>query len=691
MTAFERKATSASNRCSLEAIRRWARRAVRQASLLGASLYWRWAARRAMSDQALLRRLAGPWKSVTGFLEHLASRPADSWLLPHPSPEQAAARLAVRYPQEARRVRAAAQAACIGEFDLLGHTARYPGAVDWQRDPLSNWRWPLRYREQLDGLVWSPDPPADLTLVWELNRHQHFASLGMAYWLSGEDRYTEAFVHQVQSWIDQNPWQHGVHWHSSLEVALRAIAWTVAFQFFRRSVHLRGPFGAAFFKSLYRQVDFVRSHLQTRRSTVPNNHLIAELAALAIVGAVFPEFAEAVAWRRTGMELLARYLPLQTHPDGVNKEQASGYHRFVAELLCLLVSLGRRGLLPRVPLLEETLEKMLDYLLFSTAPAGETAPWGDCGYTRALGIDPGEHYRDARWLLAVGAVLYRRPDWKHVAREFGFQAFWLLGEEALAAWEGLPARPPARSSRAFPQGGVYVLRDGWSRTADLLVFRCGPFGLGGAGKCSHAHCDLLSPLLWMRGRALLVDPGTYAYSGPWRNPFRLTAAHNTLLVDRREQADPLVPFGWSRLPTAECLAWLEGRRVVGSLQAAPGVRHTRQVIHREAGIWQIDDRLEGAGCHHLVWNFHLAPDLSTKWVAASRELVVAANGQRFALILPPAGVDLQVKTGWLSPSYRKKESALIVEGRWWGEFSAGTQSFSWEFLYAGDCSRRSAV
>ena len=670
--------------CCLKPARRSIQKAGWAVNLLGKSFYWGWAARQEMSDEALLDRLTGPWGSVGTFLEHLSSRPGSSWLLPHGSPERAAELLCLHYRDYILAVKAAAEAACVGEFNLIGHFIRYPNGVDWHRDPLSEWRWPVLHRGRLDRLVWSPNPPADLTLVWELNRHQHFSFLGIAYWITRDERYAETFVHQVQSWVEQNPLQHGIHWHSSLEVALRVIAWTVAFQFFRNSTHVQGQFGAAFFKSLYQQVDFVREHLQTRMSTVPNNHLIAELAGIVIAGAVFPEFKEAGSWRSTGLEMLAEHIVLQTHGDGVNKEQATGYHRFVAELLCILVALGRRGLLPRAPILEETLEKMLDYLQYSTNPAGQIPHWGDCGYTRALGMEPGEDYQDSRWLLAAGAVLFQRPDWKLTAGEFGAQAFWLLGEEGLEVWERLPEQPPASSSRAFPDGGMYILRGDWATNGDLMFFRCGPFGLGIAGKCSHAHCDLLSPLLWIQGRRLLVDPGTYTYSGPWRNPFRLTAAHNTLVVDRYEQAAPLDSFGWICIPQAACLEWVEGQRVVGGLLAAPGVYHTREAIHLAPGIWQINDRLEGEGCHHLAWNFLLAPELSLRWIEPYKELIVEENGSRFALILPPASLKIEAKTGWFSRNYGYKEPAPLIEGNWWGEFTAGSVTFSWEFVYAGE-------
>ncbi len=92
--------------------------------------------------------------------------------------------------------------------------------------------------------------------------------------------------------------------------------------------------------------------------------MMAELTGLALVGAAFPEFRAAAAWRETGLRLLNQQATAQTHPDGVNKEQATGYHRFVAELLLLIVARSRQGALPHEPILEHTLERMLDYVLF---------------------------------------------------------------------------------------------------------------------------------------------------------------------------------------------------------------------------------------------------------------------------------------------------------------------------------------
>ena len=52
----------------------------------------------------------------------------------------------------------------------------------------------------------------------------------------------------------------------------------------------------------------------------------------------------------------------------------------------------------------------------------------------------------------------------------------------------------------------------------------------------HGHCDALSVILNVNGKNLLIDPGTYTYTGDqeWRAYFRGSSAHNTVTVDEQD-------------------------------------------------------------------------------------------------------------------------------------------------------------
>jgi hypothetical protein len=456
----------------------------------------------------------------------------------------------------------------------------------------------------------------------------------------------------------------------------------VAFQFFRSSPEFREKTGKAFLKSLWQQADFLSSHLQTTRNDVPNNHMMAELTGLALVGAAFPEFRRAATWRETGLQLLHQQATAQTYPDGVNKEQATGYHRFITELLLLIVARSHQGALPREPVIENTLERMLDYILFTLTPVGTSPMWGDSDYGRALGLGQNKDFWDFRPILSAGAVLFKRPDWKFAAGRFDEEAFWLLGSEGLDTWEKLDARPPEQISRAFLQAGLYVIRDVWAADTDVAFFRCGPFGLGGEGHCAHAHCDLLSFVLWVNGQPLLVDSGTYTYHGPWRDPFRLTAAHNTVMIDGHEQAIPMPYFNWQQISKAKCIDWT-GKSVIGTLTNSGQVEFVRELAHPRPGVWELVDRFAGHDEHSMEWFFHFAPGLDLQQDEGEHTLTVLKEGQPFLIMhIPGNGIRSQLRNTWSSYQYGVKQSSRGLHVRWKGKLEGEALLFHWRFQLA---------
>jgi len=84
--------------------------------------------------------------------------------------------------------------------------------------------------------------------------------------------------------------------------------------------------------------------------------------------------------------------------------------------------------------------------------------------------------------------------------------------------------------KAYPDFGLYLYK-----SSNLyLAIRCGPVGLNGLG--AHAHNDPLSIELWINGKPMVLDPGTYLYTPlpSRRDEFRSISAHFSPRIDNIE-------------------------------------------------------------------------------------------------------------------------------------------------------------
>lgn len=643
------------------------------------SLWWGLRVRHKMSDTNLLAQTTGEWDSVEDLLDHLANRPSTSYVLPHESPQETVKFLESYYSGYVSELLNKADAVCLNEINLLGQEFKFTNRIDWNCDPVTGWHWPVWFRGRINGFLYSPKWPVDPIFTWELNRHQHFITLGIAYWLTNDQKYVDTLITQIGQWINTNPVQHGINWYYPLETSIRLISWIVTFQFIRTSKKFKQEIGKEFLKSMWQHVDFIKNHLQITRCGYPNNHMIAELTSLVLIGITFPEFISSVLWREDGLRLLNQQAIAQTHLDGVNKEQATGYHRFVTELLLLVVSRSRRGGLKLETQLETTLEGMLDYILYSISPNGMSPMWGDSDYGCALGMGINQPFQDFRPILSAGAAIFNHADWKFKAERFDVEAFWLLGFDGLANWEKLDVRQPNQTSKDFPKAGLYIIRDNWATNTDLAMFRCGPFGLGGDGYCAHAHADMLSLTLWLNGKPVLIDSGTYIYHGPWRDPFRLTAAHNTVKIDDREQAIPIQNFNWREVPEGKCIDWT-GKSVTGAMSYNGEVNLVRKLSHPQPGYWELVDVFSWQDNKHKIsWFFHLSAGLTWCWDNVNQLIIIEKDNKPFVNVFTPNDVNLEVKSEWCSDSYGKKHFISVLQATWSGKILSSTQKFLWKF------------
>ncbi|MGH9970113.1 MAG: alginate lyase family protein [Pyrinomonadaceae bacterium] len=623
---------------------------------------------RLMPDNAFLARLDsgqfpnGQLPCALEFRDHFRSRTRPAFFAGFLDPEATIAELRCCWPEAEERIIGRADRILDGRFDLLGlRNLDFGSPIDWHFEPISGRRAPLLHWSRLNYL--DARVVGDKKIVWELNRHQYFATIGQAYWLSGDEKYGRAFVAHLESWMDQNPPKLGINWASSLEVAFRSISWLWALYFFKTSDALTPETFLRVAKSLYLNARHLETYLSTYFS--PNTHLTGEALGLFYLGTLLPELKESERWRNTGLRILTEQLSRHVKDDGVYFEQSSYYHRYTTDFyLHLWILLGVNG--ERVPSgLREKLALLLDHLMYVTRPDGTTPLFGDDDGGRLVKLDH-RPANDFRSCLSTAAMLFSRADYKFVAREIAEETLWLVGPEGLRTLDRIPAQEPAKQSVAFESGGYYVMRDGWTRTSSYLFFDCGPHG---AGNCGHAHADALSFELAANGCTLLLDPGTYTYTGSkeMRDWFRSSVAHNTLTIDGESSSVSDEPFSWRTIARCEPISWITQQRFDyvaashdGYSRLPSSARHTRSILFLKGDYWVMRDQVATSGDHLVKLWFHFdfgVEPLSSKNNDA--QVISEGHSTRLQLTTFARGGQWTRERGWVSSCYGEKEEAPV--------------------------------
>jgi len=595
---------------------------------------------------------------------------------------------------------AAAERIAAGRFDVFALRDIDLGSPPrWNRDPKTGITAPLTFGMLLDYR--DPARVGDIKYVWEPNRHLHLPVLAQAYALTGDRRHFDTIAEHLQSWFEQCPYGLGVNWSSALEAGLRLINWSITWQLLggAASPLFASGDGQRFMRrwlaSVYQHACFIRRHFSLHSSA--NNHLIGEAAGLFIGALTWPHWPRAQSWRRASRAILEREILLQNAPDGVNREQSVAYQHFVLDLLLLSWRAGAANGEQLSIACRDRMIAMLEFLASIIDHAGNVPMIGDADDGVAVSLARDESFCRYRSLLATGAVLFGRRDFKAVARNLDDKSRWLLGPGAdreFAALGTPAACVPLR--RAFPDGGYYILGADFGTSREIRVLAdAGP--LGYRGIAAHGHADALAFTLSIGGVEFLVDPGTYAYhtEGEWRRYFRGTAAHNTLRVDGVDQSEQGGNFLWLKKADARCTRWestaahdvFEGVHD-GYGRLGDPVRHRRTIVFdKRARRIVIEDALQMRGEHQIELFFHCGERCAIEATPAGYAL--NAGDRTLSIRLPrhDRGVttlhygSLAPCAGWISRSFDDKQPAATL---YWTARLSGDTSLRTELLIQAD-------
>ncbi|MEU0542784.1 alginate lyase family protein [Nocardia sp. NPDC005978] len=568
-----------------------------------------------------------------------------------------AAAIAAADPDAVAAVVAAAERVLTGQVRYFGYPAADLGvAVDWNHDPLTGTRWPTANSERIDHRTAAGDPK----WIWELNRLQHLPWLAQAWLFTGETRFADAAFEHLDSWVEQQRPGAGIAWRGAFECGVRAISVAVAVQGLRDAPGLTPERYRRYVVLLGESARRCWSERSLFSSA--NNHLIGELAGLAVVAVLLPEIPAARRWSDDALALLTEHADRQLLPDGAGAEQALAYQIFTVELIGVVHALlALRGEPPAR--LAAAIARSSRYLALTVGDTDPDPRYGDDDGGFALRLGP-EEIRTVRAHLGIADALVPEPAAARAGTP-SMTATWLRA--ALGSAASLDAEP--MGSGYAPDGGLVVLR-ARNRRASVDV---GP--LGYLSIAAHGHADALALTLAAAGHELIGDPGTASYYGhPGRRAaHRSTRAHATVTVDDLDQSVMGGPFLWRAHAAVRVRAVDLARGVVdaehdGYTRLADPVVHRRWVIaapdHPDIVVV---DAISGTGTHsaRLTWPLHPSLDvrahgpghLATRAGTPVLALAYAANHRlETTMVRGDESTDL----GWWSERLESREPSWSV-------------------------------
>ena len=498
----------------------------------------------------------------------------------------------------------------------------------------------FNYGQDINWKYW---PVQDNELRWQLHRHKWFTPMGKAYRLSGDEKYAKEWAFQYMDWIKKNPLvkinkddyemkgkaaegeaENARFAWRPLEVSHRLQDQTSQFQLFITSPSFTPEFLTEFLLNYHKHAVHILQNYSDQ-----GNHLLFEAQRIMYAGVFFPEFKEAAAWRKSGIDILNREIGVQVYEDGGQFELDPHYHLAAINIFCKALYLadmnGFRNEFPQKYM--DTVENMIMFYLNICFP----------DYTNPC-------FSDAK-LAKKKEMIKNYKEWHKLYPENQTIQYF--------ATEGKQGALPAYLSKGFLKSGFFVFRNSWGTDAVQMVVKAGPKAFW------HCQPDNGTFELWFNGKNLFPDSGSYVYAGDeevmkWRNWFRQTRVHNTLTLNDET------------LETTESVTRLwqpEGKEqiLVTENQGYKNLKHRRSVFFVDNTYFVIVD--EAVGTAKGMINLHY--QMPRGKIANSREnmnfVTEFEPGSNMKLqCFGPEGMSMKKEEGWQSTDYRKKMKRMNV-------------------------------
>ena len=468
------------------------------------------------------------------------------------------------------------------------------------------WKWDMErtfipYTFTKD-IIWDKAPNNDEEWIFMLNRHRYWITLGQAYVLTKDEKYTKTFIRQLTHWIKNVRPVEGTEkttWRT-IEAGIRGENWIKAYSYFSNSEYIDEETTRIFVESLKEHGEYLYSNYSDARKL--SNWGVLESHGLLVIGLFLNDKELSEKYIQESLRRLEEQIGLQVMEDGMHWEQSPMYLNEVLHCYLDTINLCKRNNIEIPNIILEKTKKLAYANLYMKKPNHRQICQSDSDDT------------DLRDMLTKAAYLFEDGVLKFGSyEEIDFESIWDLGYDSIKKYKGIKVKYPEYVSYGFEDSGNYYMRSGWSEHDNYMYFHCGTLGSG------HGHADLLHISVFANGEDYLIDPGRYTYieGNEEREYLKSCKAHNTTIVDDEEFTKLNGSWSYNSVATPikhpfiskDAYDYLEGSHL-GYM--SKGIFTNRSVIYIKPDIWVLVDRFYGEGTHKYNQIFQFAKNIELK-------------------------------------------------------------------------------
>ncbi len=473
---------------------------------------------------------------------------------------------------------------------------------------------------------WHEDPYHNNEYVFQISRMDYWLPMLYSYFLTKDEKYSQKILNEMMNWIDVCPrgpitdengnWTYEQYncpaakeWRL-LECGIRPYrTWCPALEGLANSPYMTEEIFSKALHSLYEQCEVLYHLSPLAWPKADHNHYLMENLGLLCTACMFPELAEAKAWKQHAITELCRCMEVQVDEQGAQIEGCPSYHNGCVFWFAMVMVYSRKYGFELPASYTERFAKMPLYALYATRPNGTNVPWGDTGTVTGTAVKAAVcaymGTGDVNWLFLLRTY-------------FPYEALLAEAEEQIWRMDDIakfcaamiqlqtdtqkPALPLLYYNKVLNH--VYF-RSSWDRDALSVQFAC---------RCPiqnlHAHIDPCSFDFTAFGIPMVVDPGRYTYkNGEDRKNFKSMNWHNTLMVNQKDAWEYIHSWEYGPQKQGRILNCKEEPGLIWATAAHNNyepVIHTRFLALVEGKFLLAADLIEGLSSNDsLQLQFHI--------------------------------------------------------------------------------------